>query len=230
MELVKMQIDGKEFATSTIIDYSSLIQLLTIVVKKCNSFDTKLNYLDSEMKDKERRLSNVEISLNINNDQPNYFPVSPIIKHKENYSMEILDISGQLKETEKENEKENESEKEKVKDSTPEKNKEKIELNYTMFSELYKRVKDHEKSIKNIIKTININQKNAQEKHEEIQKNTDAINSTLNDEIKKLNSFIEKVDNKIMVYDEDLDNLKDKLKDFNIYDMFKYQNLSSEID
>ena len=95
---------------------------------------------------------------------------------------------------------------------------------------MYKRVKDHEKSIKNIIKTININQKNAQEKHEEIQKNTDAINSTLNDEIKKLNSFIEKVDNKIMVYDEDLDNLKDKLKDFNIYDMFKYQNLSSEID
>ena len=48
------------------------------------------------------------------------------------------------------------------------KKQEKIELNYTMFSELYKKVKSHDKSIKNINTAININKKNEEEKHNEI--------------------------------------------------------------
>ena len=149
MELETFQIDGSEFAVSTIINYSSLIELLSILVKKCNSMDIKLNSIDKEMIEKEQRLSNVETSLNINNDQPKYIANSPTRNHKESSSIEIND---------------NISNKKEERTNSPEKKQEKIELNYTMFSELYKRVKDHDKSIKNIINTMNTNKKNDEEK------------------------------------------------------------------
>ena len=64
----------------------------------------------------------------------------------------------------------------------------------------------------------------------EIRKNINLIQTNLSNETKKLNEFMEKVNDKIIVYDEDIDNLKFKLKDFNLYDIFKFQNLSPEID
>ena len=93
MELNKFQIDGSEFTVSTIINYSSLIELLSILIKKCNSMDTKLKTINEEMIEKEQRLSNVEISLNINNDQPKYITNSPTRnqKEKESSSFEIND-------------------------------------------------------------------------------------------------------------------------------------------
>ena len=215
MELEKFEIDGSEFAVSTIINYSSLIQLLSILVKKCNSIDTKLDSIDKEMIEKEQRLSNVETLLNINNDQPKYIANSPTRNHKENSSVEIND---------------NISNKKEERENSPKKKQEKIELNYTMFSELYKRVKTHDKSIKNINNIINTNIKIDEEKHNEIKNNTDLINSNLNCQINKLNEFMEKVNEKINDYDNDLEILKDKLKDFNLYDIFKYQNLGAEVD
>lgn len=228
MEIEKLIIEGSEFTTSTLINYSSLIKLLSIVINKCNNLDNKLNALDIQINEKEKRLSNVEISLNINNDQShNYISNSPIRgnsdnkDNKENISIDNID---QNIKDEKEKEKETEE------FISAEKNKEKIELNYTMFSEMYKKVKDHIKFIKNIFNTLAINKKNEQENNDEIRKNINLIQTTLSNETKKLNDFMEKVNDKITVYDEDIDNLKFKLKDFNLYDIFKFQNLSPEID
>ena len=53
MEIEKLLIDGSEFPTSTIINYSSLIQILSLIINKCNNFD-------NEMNEKEKRLSNLE--------------------------------------------------------------------------------------------------------------------------------------------------------------------------
>ena len=93
MELEKFQIGGLEFTKSTIINFSSLNELLSIIVQKCNYLDTKYNILDVEMNEKEKRLSNVETSLNINNDQTKYIVNSPIKTHnKENSSVETTDI------------------------------------------------------------------------------------------------------------------------------------------
>ncbi len=215
MELEKFQIGGLEFTKSTIINFSSLNELLSIIVQKCNYLDTKYNILDVEMNEKEKRLSNVETSLNINNDQTKYIVNSPIKTHnKENSSVETTDIVINKEEKEYSNEK----------------SKEKIELNYTMFSELYKKMKDHDKSIKNIVNTLNINKKIDEERNNEIKKNNDNINSKFNSEFKKVNTFIDKVNEKIEEYDADLDELKEKLKDFNLYELFKFQNLGSDID
>ncbi len=200
MELEKIKINGKEFFTPTIIDFSSLIELLTVLSNKCNALESQLNSIDTELNEKEKRLSNVEIILNINEDQSNYYQTSPRKTHKESISM---DISPEQKEKEKDP---------KQKDSSKEKesSKEKIELNYTIFSELYKKVKDHDKLIKNIINTINTNKKIMDEKNEEMENNTDSISSILNNEIKKINLFHEKINEKIIIYDSDLDMLKDK--------------------
>ena len=155
MELEKFQIGGLEFTKSTIINFSSLNELLSIIVQKCNYLDTKYNILDVEMNEKEKRLSNVETSLNINNDQTKYIVNSQIKTHnKENSSVETTDIVINKEEKEYSNEK----------------SKEKIELNYTMFSELYKKMKDHDKSIKNIVNTLNINKKIDEERNNEIKK------------------------------------------------------------
>ena len=214
MEFVNLQIDGKEFASSTIINYSSLIQLLSIIVKKCNDLETKFNAMDIDANGKEKRLSNIEISLNINNDQPNYLLTS--IRKK---SIEI-----------------NNENLEKIKDRgkeiyiSPERKKEKIELNYTMFSELYKKVKDHDKLIKNLINTVNNNKINEEEKSAAMKINTETINSALKGETKKLNAFMNKVNDKLLNNDKDIEILKDKLKDFNIYDIFRFQNTGSEVD
>ena len=48
------------------------------------------------------------------------------------------------------------------------------------------------------------------EKNEEMKNNTDRISSILNNEIKKINLFHEKINEKIIIYDSDLDMLKDK--------------------
>ena len=214
MEFVNLQIDGKEFASSTIINYSSLIQLLSIIIKKCNDLETKFNAIDIDVNGKEKRLSNIEISLNINNDQPNYLLTS--IRRK---SIEINNENlGKIKEGGKEIY------------FSPERKKEKIELNYTMFSELYKKVKDHDKLIKNLINTVNNNKINEEENSAAMKINTETINSALKGETKKLNAFINKVNDKLLNNDKDIEILKDKLKDFNIYDIFRFQNTGSEVD
>ncbi len=226
MEIEKLIIEGSEFTTSTLINYSSLIKLLSIVINKCNNLDNKLNALDIQINEKEKRLSNVEISLNINNDlSHNYISNSPgNSDNKDNKESISIDNIDQNQKEEKVKEKETEE------FISAEKNKEKIELNYTMFSEMYKKVKDHGKFIKNIFNTLTINKKNEQENNDEIRKNINLIQTNLSNETKKLNEFMEKVNDKIIVYDEDIDNLKFKLKDFNLYDIFKFQNLSPEID
>ena len=214
MEFVNLQIDGKEFASSTIINYSSLIQLLSIIVKKCNNLETKFNAMDIGINEKEKRLSNIEISLNINNEQPNYLVTSIRKKSIETNNDNMEQIREKVKEIY----------------MSPERKKEKIELNYTMFSELYKKVKDNDKSIKNLINTVNNNKINEEEKNAAIKNNTEIINSVLKEETKKLNSFMKKVNDKLINYDKDIEILKDKLKDFNIYDIFKFQNTGSEVD
>ena len=214
MEFVNLQIDGKVFASSTIINYSSLIQLLSIIVKKCNNLETKFNAMDIDINEKEKRLSNIEISLNINNEQPNYLVTSIRKKSIETNNDNMEQIREKVKEIY----------------MSPERKKEKIELNYTMFSELYKKVKDNDKSIKNLINTVNNNKINEEEKNAAIKNNTEIINSVLKEETKKLNSFMKKVNDKLINYDKDIEILKDKLKDFNIYDIFKFQNTGSEVD
>ena len=206
MELEKINIDGKEFSPSIIINYSSLIELFTVLAKKCNTLESKLNSID-------KRLSNVEISLNINSDQPNYYPDSETKTRKDNLSNSLY-ILTEKKEKEKENIN----------------RKEKLELNYTIFSELYKKVKDHDKLIKTVFNTVNTNKKNDDDKYEEIKNKIDLINTNLNNEIKKSDSFIKKINEKVVHYDDDIELLKDKLKDFNIYDIFKFQNIGPDID
>ena len=224
MDIEKFTIEGLEFASSTIINFnfSSLIKLLSIIVNKCNSLEDKFNSLNTELDGKEKRLSKVEISLNINNENPNYVSASPkrtkksFSEYNYQYSLGLIDTSPD-KES-KENDGENS------------KNKEKIELNYTMFSELYKKVKDHSSFIKKIINTLHLNKTNYLENNEEIKNKIELLNMSLENQIKRTSSFIERVNEKINKYDDDIDMLKDKLKDFNIYDIFKYQNFGSEID
>ena len=170
--------------------------------------------MDIDINEKEKRLSNIEISLNINNEQPNYLVTSIRKKSIETNNDNMEQIREKVKEIY----------------MSPERKKEKIELNYTMFSELYKKVKDNDKSIKNLINTVNNNKINEEEKNAAIKNNTEIINSVLKEETKKLNSFMKKVNDKLINYDKDIEILKDKLKDFNIYDIFKFQNTGSEVD
>ena len=224
MEIEKFTIEGSEFTASNIINlnFSSLTQLLSILVKKCNSLEEKVNSLNADLNEKENRLSKVETSLNINNEESNYITISPRRNKKDSTDKKDFNINNSFELIDNSPEKEN--------DDENFKNKEKIELNYTMFSELYKKVRDHGKFIKNIINTLNLNKTNELENKQEIKDKFDLLNLTLENEIRKTSSFIERVNEKIINYDEDIDSLKDKLKDFNLYDIFKYQNLSPEID
>ena len=212
MEIEKLLIDGSEFPTSTIINYSSLIQILSLIINKCNNFD-------NEMNEKERRLSNLESLLNINTNTQSHYSNSPSKENKSNISKEISDPS----QRDDNNTSPNPS-------HDNEKNKEKIQLNYTMFSELYKKVKDHSKSIKSILNSLKMGEIEEKEKKEKLKNDNDMINSSLKELKQKLNNFIEEMNKKINNYDTDLSNINEKMKDLNIYDMLKFDNMSQDID
>ena len=212
MEIEKLLIDGSEFPTSTIINYSSLIQILSLIINKCNNFD-------NEMNEKEKRLSNLESLLNINTNTQSHYSNSPSKENKSNISKEISDPSQRD---------DNNTSPSPSHDN--EKNREKIQLNYTMFSELYKKVKDHSKSIKSIVNSLKMSEIEEKEKKEKLKNNNDMINSSLTELKQKLNNFIEEMNKKITNYDTDLSNINEKMKDFNLYDMLKFDNMSQDID
>ena len=214
MEIEKLLIDGSEFPTSTIINYSSLIQILSLIINKCNNFD-------NEMNEKEKRLSNLEslLNININTNAQSHYSNSPSKENKSNISKEISDPSQRG---------DNNTSPSPSHDN--EKNIEKIQLNYTMFSELYKKVKDHSKSIKSIVNSLKMSEIEEKEKKEKMKNNNDIINSSLTELKQKLNNFIEEMNKKITNYDTDLSNINEKMKDFNLYDMLKFDNMSQDID
>ena len=58
-----IELEGIEFKCFSLIEYSSLIELLKLLSKKCKNLEQKMNILDGRMVEKDKRISELEIML-----------------------------------------------------------------------------------------------------------------------------------------------------------------------
>ena len=89
-----IEFEGMQFKCFSLIEYSSLIELLKLLAKKYKNVDDKINILDQRMIEKDKRISELEIMLKgVSQSTENKFPS---ISEKEK------DKDDQIKEKEKE--------------------------------------------------------------------------------------------------------------------------------
>ena len=70
-----IEFEGVEFKCFSLIEYSSLIELLRLLAKKYKSVDDKIAILDQRMLEKDKRITELEIMLKgVSQSQENKFP------------------------------------------------------------------------------------------------------------------------------------------------------------
>ena len=82
-----IEFEGVEFKCFSLIEYSSLIELLKLLTKKYKSVDDKINILDERMREKDKRISELEIMLKGASQSNKYPSISE--KNKEKKEEEI---------------------------------------------------------------------------------------------------------------------------------------------
>ena len=58
-----IELDGIKFKCFSLIEFSSLVELLKLLAKKYKTFDDKISNLDERMIEKDKRISELEIML-----------------------------------------------------------------------------------------------------------------------------------------------------------------------
>ena len=219
MEPENIEFNGIEYEVKGLIQFSSLARLLLDLTKRQQSLENKYESIKESISDKDDRVSDLEIKVfghsksnpnkNIidNKDNDSYSPKSksPTINNdyiKKPNSFEGENISKSNKEDES---KINEE----IEDFSNE-NK----VNSDIISKIFKKIKNLEKNLSE----LNINTKN--DMSQKIRSNQDNIKSNRN-HIDELDKNYEKINNKLTKFNEDLDKIKVKVEDFNIYDVFK---------
>ena len=109
-----IELEGIEFKCFSLIEYSSLIQLLKLLAKKYKNLEEKLGILDGRMIEKDKRISELEIMLKgSSQSKDDKFP--SISNDSKNDASKNKEQENKDKEREKQREKEKEKEREKEK-------------------------------------------------------------------------------------------------------------------
>ena len=123
-----IEFEGVEFKCFSLIEYSSLIELLKLLAKKYKSVDDKISILDQRIIEKDKRISELEIMLKgVSQSTDNKFPT--IVEEKK-------EIKSQDKTDEKNLEKNDEKNLEKNEENNLEKNEQNVNLDVSQEKNL----------------------------------------------------------------------------------------------
>ena len=203
MEVENIEVNNVEYEVKGLIEFSSLARLLLDLAKRQKELENKYEYINDSVQDKDQRLSDLE--LKINGESRSY-------KRKydgDTFSQKSRPFEGSYKTiTYNENNEESPSKDDGL-DSTHG-NK----INTEHIAKLTKRVKDIEK------KLSEMNTRTNKDMIPKIKINTDSIKNA-NKHLEDLDKNYEEINKKFIEFKEQFDNMRVKVEDFNIYDLFK---------
>ena len=216
--LKSLEIDDISYECKSIIEFTSLIKILFKLAEKQKNIENKLGLINNRIDEKENRINNLEIQVTGESKSEDHkiiksFQASTPVISAKNYSpqKEKLENSSNEIIKAKTEDREEKIEKEEKFDIPIEPN-----MNPDMIKKLIKTVKEHEKKILDLTKKSyehNNFDRQIKNNNELINSNTkilDNLQKTSNDLTKKFGDF-----------KSDYENVKVKVEDFNIYDLFK---------
>ena len=217
MEPQNIEFNGIEYEIKSLIQFSSLARLLFDIVKHQKELENKYEYINESVLDKEQRVSDLEIkvigeskSFNKNKFDNNSFSKESNLQSQLNYNY----IKKENNSVNIHNEEKSGSNEEMIDSLNMNKNSD-------SNSKINKTIKDLEKRLDEL------NIKTNKDISLKIIKNEDNINKN-NNQINQLDKNYTEINKKLNKFNEELDKIKVKVEDFNIYDIFK--NNSGEGD
>ena len=203
MEVENIEVNNIEYEVKGLIEFSSLARLLFDLAKRQKELENKYEYINDSVLDKDQRLSDLE--LKINGESRSY-------KRKydgDTFSQKSRPFEGSYKTLTYNENNEEPLSKDDGLDSTHG-----IKINTEHIAKLTKRVKDIEK------KLSEMNSRTNKDMIPKIKTNIDSIKYA-NKRLDDLDKNYEEINKKFIEFKEKFDDVRVKVQDFNIYDLFK---------
>ena len=203
MEVENIEVNNIEYEVKGLIEFSSLAHLLYDLAKRQKELESKYEYINESVLDKDQRISDLE--LKINGESKSYkkrFDGDTISQKSRPFEGSYKTI------TYNENNEESPSKEEGIDSSSGNK------ISTELISRLTKKIKDIEK------KLSEINSKANKDMIPKIRINQDNIKNT-NKHLEDLDKNYEELNKKLFDFNEKFDQIRVKVEDFNIYDLFK---------
>ena len=197
MELQNIEFNGMEYEVKGLIEFSSLARLLFELAKRQKELENKFEYINDSVLDKDQRLSDLEIK--INGESRSY---------QKKYDGDTF--SQRSKPSNYDSSKPGNYDISKDDEGSTHGNK----ISPEIISKLSRKIRDIEKKISEM------NSKTNNDMVPKIRSNHDNIESNKN-KIDELDKNYDEINKKLMKFSEEFDDMKVKVQDFNIYDIFK---------
>ena len=197
MEVDNIEFNNVQYEVKGLIEFSSLARLLFDLAKRHKELESKFEYINDSVQDKDQRISDLELKIN-----------GEARTYKKKFDGETISQKSKAFESNNKTITSNENKEESKEDGIDSIHGNKI--NTDLIVKLNKRVKEIEKKLSEImipkIKTNQDNIKNTTKHLDDLDKNYDKINK----------QFIE--------FKDQFDKMRVKVEDFNIYDVFQGQS------
>jgi len=208
-----LEIEDTSFESKSLIEFTSLIKFLFKLSQRQKYLENKISLVNERVDEKENRLNNLEIQVlgeSKSEDQKiiqSFQSISKISEKKPIDKFEKMDLFS--KDNQALSEKGEKEEGEVEGDSIG-------NLNPDMIRKLFKRVRDNEKKIVELIKKT--------QEHTQLNSKINDNHNLIDVDIKKIDKVQKELDDLTKKFDEfklDYEDVKVKVQDFNIYDIFK---------
>ena len=208
-----LEIEDSSFESKSLIEFTSLIKFLFKLSQRQKYLDNKINLVNERVDEKENRLNNLEIQVfgeSKSEDQKviqSFQSISKISEKKPVDKFEKLDLLSKDYQTlsEKGEKEESEAEGDSIGN-----------LNPDMIRKLFRRVRDTEKKIVELLKKT--------QEHTQLNNKINNNHDLIDVDIKKIDKVQKELDDltkKFAEFKIDYEDVKVKVQDFNIYDLFK---------
>ena len=208
-----LEIEDTSFESKSLIEFTSLIKFLFKLSQRQKYLDNKINLVNERVDEKENRLNNLEIQVfgeSKSEDQKviqSFQSISKISEKKPVDKFEKLDLLSKDYQTlsEKGEKEESEAEGDSIGN-----------LNPDMIRKLFRRVRDTEKKIVELLKKT--------QEHTQLNNKINNNHDLIDVDIKKIDKVQKELDDltkKFAEFKIDYEDVKVKVQDFNIYDLFK---------
>ena len=211
-----LEIEDSSFESKSLIEFTSLIKFLFKLSQRQKYLENKISLVNERVDEKENRLNNLEIQVlgeSKSEDQKiiqSFQSISKISEKRPIDKFDKIDIFSKDNQTlsekgEKEEKEDGEAEGDSIGN-----------LNPDMIRKLFKRVRDNEKKIVELIKKT--------QEHTQLNSKINNNHDLIDVDIKKIDKVQKELDDLKKKFDEfklDYEDVKVKVQDFNIYDLFK---------
>ena len=208
-----LEIEDSSFESKSLIEFTSLIKFLFKLSQRQKYLDNKISLVNERVDEKENRLNNLEIQVfgeSKSEDQKiiqSFQSISKISEKRPIDKFDKIDIFSKDNQTlsEKGEKEEGEVEGDSIGN-----------LNPDMIRKLFKRVRENEKKIVELMKRT--------QEHTQLNSKINNNHDLIDVNIKKIDKAQKELDDLTKKFDEfklDYEDVKVKVQDFNIYDLFK---------